>query len=193
MTTDHSKSWQHAVSLTGLFIGVLAVWSSGASAQTIHPEALQLPAARSLTHEALAPGTRENPQTEEVIVVVDSTGHSWLACGTQAQIEAQRTAHEAHGHNHDFHGPCPGQGIVSSDLNASAGAADSDSASSGSDEMTETDTNTGNCTTSNHGAIATNCQSAPALAGQQVRQQLRQHLPRLTRPVQRADDQDDDN
>jgi hypothetical protein len=182
--------WTIVSAMAGLLI---AAGPGSASAQTVRPEALQLPAARTLAREALAPGTRENPQTEDVIVVVDSTGHSWLACGTQAQMHAQQEAHQAHGHNHDFYGPCPGQGLVSGDDTASAGAAGSGSAAPGSNEMAETDANTDNCATASPGSTATNCQTAPALAGQQIRQQLHTHLPRVTRQLPRAADEDDDN
>ena len=172
---------------------VLLVAMAGSAMAQISPQTTD--AIRARLTEAVTPtlGSREDPQTEEVIVMVDGNGHRWIACGTDEQIAAQQAAHEAHGHNHNFHGPCSGSGTIGTDTDSAANANGGGSASAGDDGLGETG-DADNCASSSPGSTTANCQTVPALVGQQIHQRIRNRLPLVTPRIPAAnDDEDDDN
>jgi hypothetical protein len=179
-----------------LLLAVLVNMPGDAPAQTVRPsaEVIRLPANHAVVLQALTlgyvHGISDSLQTGEVIVSVEGRRHSWIACGTESQIAAQRAAHQAHGHNHDFTGPCAGSGLVISDNDSAAGSAGSGNAAASADSLSGSDPNANDCVSSGNGLATSNCHRAPLLAGQQIRRQFRNHLPLMTPTLPPADEQE---
>jgi len=169
-----------------LLLALLVNMVGDASAQTVRPSAEVVLQALTLGY---VHGISDSLQTGHVIVSVDERGHSWIACGTEQQIAAQRAAHEAHGHNHEFTGPCPGSDLVTSDNDSVAGSAGSGNAAASADSLSGSDPNANDCVSSGNGLATTNCHRAPPLAGQQIRRQFRNHFPLMTPTLPPVDEQ----